>query len=154
MLGNKKKNMSEHEKMAKMGVLKDLMAQADDSMFGKIKGLKKVTVASNTPEGLEHGLDKAKHMAEKMPHAEPNPDMLEGEDEAEEAMESPEEEKAEDAVMDPNADSDTKKGKELQAMIEGAKPQHDMAENESPEDLDAKIQELLKRKESLGKKKV
>ncbi len=48
------------EQKAKMGVIEDLRDMADNAMGNKIKGLNKVTVASNDPEGLRHGLDKAK----------------------------------------------------------------------------------------------
>jgi hypothetical protein len=51
---------------AKGSVLHDLMSQMDGINGDKVKGLKKVVVASNDKEGLEHGLDKAKSLLGKM----------------------------------------------------------------------------------------
>lgn len=48
------------EQKAKMGVIEDLRNMADNAMGSKLKGLNKVTVASNDSEGLRQGLDKAK----------------------------------------------------------------------------------------------
>jgi len=56
------KSMPEHEKNAKLGVMEDLHKMASNAMGGKLSGLKKVTVASDSPEGLSHGLDKAKEI--------------------------------------------------------------------------------------------
>lgn len=61
----KKKDMKPSEKHAKMGVLKDLKDSLADSMGDKLDGLKKVSVMSNSPEGLSAGLDKAKQLANK-----------------------------------------------------------------------------------------
>lgn len=47
------------EQKAKMGVIEDLRNMADNAMGDKVKGLNKVTVASNSPQGLRHGLTKA-----------------------------------------------------------------------------------------------
>jgi len=56
-------DMSSEEKEAKMNILKDLRGQAMDQMSGNLKGLKKVSVASDTPEGLQKGLEVAKEVA-------------------------------------------------------------------------------------------
>ncbi len=56
------KTMPEHEKNAKLGVMEDLHKMASDAMGSKLGGLKKVTVASDSSEGLSHGLDKAKEI--------------------------------------------------------------------------------------------
>lgn len=55
------------EAAAHSSVLGGLMNEMGSSGRDKIKGLKKVTVASNSPKGLEMGLDKAKDIAENMP---------------------------------------------------------------------------------------
>jgi hypothetical protein len=68
------------EKDAKLNAVKDLQGYAKDMLSGNLKGLKKVTVASNSPEGLEAGLEKAKDVVEEMP---------EHEDEEHEDMEDP-----------------------------------------------------------------
>lgn len=98
---------------AKASVMKEL----SDMLKGKMKGdmmdgLKKVTVASNTPEGLKTGLDLAK---QKMDDLEPKEDdALEG-SEDEEASESPEEESAEEKNPDMEIAELEKKIAELKA---------------------------------------
>lgn len=56
------REMSPVEKKAKMDVLGQLNGVADEALGNKLKGLKKVTVASDSPEGLSEGLSKAKEM--------------------------------------------------------------------------------------------
>lgn len=55
--------MSEPEKDGKLAALARLSGGAQDAMGEKLGGLKKVTVASNTPEGLQVGLKKAEDIA-------------------------------------------------------------------------------------------
>lgn len=91
--------LSKSHAKAKSGILQDLM----DDMMGmegdKVKGLKKVTVASNSPKGLEKGLDKAKELVGHAPMADeemPEGEEMDEEESAEhEAEESPEMEVAE-----------------------------------------------------------
>ena len=116
--------LSKSHAKAKSGILEELM----DDMMGmegdKVKGLKKVTVASNSPKGLEKGLDKAKEIVghapmadeemseEEMPEGE---EMAEGEESAEhEASESPEMEVAEHEGEEENVE-------DLKAEIEKLK---------------------------------
>lgn len=54
--------MHPHEKMAKMAVLQHLKKTAEDAMKEHMGGMKKVSVMSNSPEGLEEGLEHAKGM--------------------------------------------------------------------------------------------
>ena len=56
----KKPKMSDNEKSAKMNVLEDLRKHAMSMMGDKVKAPKKVVVASDSKEGLEKGLEKAK----------------------------------------------------------------------------------------------
>lgn len=123
------KKLSGAEKKGKEETLQSLI----DDMMGmdgeKVKGLKKVTVASNSPKGLEKGLDKAKELIghaptggledEEMPEGE---EMMEEEMPEHEAEESPEMEEAE----------------------------HEEEGSESPEELEAEIEKL---KEKLAKLK-
>lgn len=82
----KKKGLSDVEKDAKMNVVKDLRDSASSMMKDKLGGLKKVTVASDSKEGLEEGLDKAE-------------ELLEGEDkEKTSEMEVPSEDMGLDAI--------------------------------------------------------
>lgn len=53
-------SLSDNEKNAKMGVLHDLKNMASHAMSSKLDGLKKVSVASDSDEGLAQGLEHAK----------------------------------------------------------------------------------------------
>lgn len=105
----KKKQQGEHglspvEKKGKEDTLGHLINDMMDMDGSKVKGLKKVTVASNSPKGLEKGLDKAKEIIghsptggiedEEMPEHE-SPEMEEEESPEHEAEESPEMEESE-----------------------------------------------------------
>jgi hypothetical protein len=65
-------DMSEDEKKAKMSVLQDLKSQAMEEMGHGLKGIGKVAVASDSPEGLKHGLEKAKDMVDMADHEHDN----------------------------------------------------------------------------------
>ena len=95
---------------AKSSVLEDLMSDMFDQDGDKVKGLKKVTVASNSPKGLEKGLDKAKEMLGEGDMS--DEDMPEGEESAEEAEESPEMEASEH-----EADEEEMSADEIEAKI-------------------------------------
>jgi hypothetical protein len=118
----KKKKISDVEKEAKMGVLKEVSDMAGAAMGDKLKGLKKVTVASDSKEGLDKGLEKAKELLDK--------DLAKSEDEEgpcaecgkepcccdeHEASESPEHEKMEDSS---EKSPDEMSAEELKAKIE------------------------------------
>jgi hypothetical protein len=59
---DKMKKMSESEKKAKMTALKEAHGMASDMLKDKVSGLKKVTVASDSKEGLKKGLEKAEEI--------------------------------------------------------------------------------------------
>lgn len=59
---DKVKKMSDLEKKAKLTPLKEANRIATDMLANKIKGLKKVTVASDSEEGLKKGLKKAEDL--------------------------------------------------------------------------------------------
>lgn len=84
------KDMSPAHEKAKGTVLSDLMDHLEGMGMDKVKGLKKVTVASDSKEGLAKGLDKAKEIATQAPDSEEGSEdeSAEGSD-AEEASESP-----------------------------------------------------------------
>ena len=64
---NAGKFLKDDEIAAKKAVLKEINGILGDEMGSKLKGLKKVTVASPTKEGLEAGLDKAKEALGDIP---------------------------------------------------------------------------------------
>ena len=88
---------------AKKNVVKEIMDMLKGDMAGQMKGLKKVTVASDSEEGLEKGLNKAQQIIGSASEDEPSEEDEEGmEHEMEESPEmeasehmSPEEEIAE-----------------------------------------------------------
>lgn len=96
-------DMSPAHQSAKSSVLDDLMEHLGSMGMDKVNGLKKVSVASNSKEGLKHGLDKAKdlldhsnkgedeHDPEMSDHG-PNPDTTDSDEEQE--SESPEAEES------------------------------------------------------------
>lgn len=93
LMGQKEENkMSQKGMDVKMEMLKELMDAAKDGMKGKLlgemEGMKKITVASPSQEGLEEGLDKAKELlgseeSEESPEHEEmeSPEMEKGEEE-------------------------------------------------------------------------
>lgn len=59
-----KKQLPDAERDAKMSAAKEFGDLAKSAMGERMKGLKKVTVASDSPEGLEEGLEKAQEMVD------------------------------------------------------------------------------------------
>jgi len=119
----KDRKMGDAEQKAKSTVLEDLLGQAQASMAD---GLKKVTVAAKDDAGLEEGLEKAEEILEAKPEGLAEMAGME-EDEYEDGEMSEEYEEAEN----------------VEAIDE------DLA-SLSPEEIDLKIQELLKLKEKLS----
>jgi hypothetical protein len=78
---HKEGEMDPMKKKAKIELVEELRSMAEDMMkqdlTGHMDGLKKVTVASDSKEGLKEGLEKAEHIVEG------SPEGLESEDEEE-----------------------------------------------------------------------
>lgn len=79
------KELSGPEKDAKMSVVQAMRDFAQGEMGKKLDGLKKVSVSSNTKEGITSGLDKAKELVGHMPEGLHD----DGENDMEEAAETP-----------------------------------------------------------------
>jgi len=96
--------MSEQHRQVKMDMLKELMDHArkgmGDKVLGGLEGMKKVTVASPSSEGLEAGLEKAKELLESK------------ESPLEELSESPSEEMEEESSDPSPAEASEEKPKE------------------------------------------
>lgn len=131
---DKKKKMSDNEMSAKQSVLEHLRNEAEGMMGEKMKGMKKVTVASNSSEGLKKGLDKAEEIISGKEQAGMVQDAEDGELHGHDALQGGDEDGAEEAheeaAADPRAD--------------------EMDEDE----LDAKLAELMAKKERLKMKKM
>jgi hypothetical protein len=123
------KKLSPLEQKSSKTVLDALRNETKGLMKGKMDGLKKVSVASNSPEGLKKGLDLAKKVLPGNEEAGEPADLLdEGSEDAEELAESPEMEASEQAD-----------GSEVEGLT---------AEEEamSPEEIDHLISKLLELK--------
>lgn len=130
MSGKKKESgMSDTEMSAKKSILSGIKEMAEKAMGGKVHGLKKVTVASDSPEGLKEGLELAKEKISEEPKKE-HADM---ETPEEESVESPESESMED---------------ESKGIVETMMSQ---MESCSPDDLEKIVQ---KAREIIAKKKL
>lgn len=76
MLMSKKKEgktLSDSDKKAKLSALQGMRGMAHQMMGDKLKNLKKVTVASDSKEGLKAGLHKAEDLASQEPGDEERP---------------------------------------------------------------------------------
>lgn len=137
----KHKEMSPAELEAKKAVLHHLMSDMDEMMAGKMNGLKKVTVASNSEEGLEHGLDKAKDVLHKMPKHEESAEDIDPEDE----------EKSEGAFPDDHehvdADEDAEHNQE-EAELDNHEHELQSHEKSDDEDMEEKLKKLKSLRES------
>ncbi len=125
-----KGEMSPIQSKAKSNVLEDLMDQMGGLDAEKIKGVKKVTVASNSPDGVKKGLDKAKEMVSELGL---------GKDE-ESVDNAPEIEPLSEGEME---DLEAP-GHEGQESVE-----EELSEHESPDEIEAKIKELQAKLNSL-----
>ena len=148
MLG-KKRDLSEHEKTAKMDVMKEMRNEASNAMHGKLDGLKKVSVMSDSEKGLKEGLDKAKSL------------MSGGGKVSDQEMDNMRE-KAEDDQSNSFGPEDSEEAPDdLEAHAEESKesPEHELSESSeeeakehedmNPDELDeeiAKLQEMKKQK--------
>lgn len=154
MLDKKKDKgkMSDVQRDAKMSVVKDMKDMASEMMGDKIKGMKKVSVASASGEGLKEGLDKAREMISGM-----SEDGHSAMDDDQNMMED----KAEDAIHD-SGDGEFSKGEgsdNKHEMLEEAmeSPEEEAAENEDEEDheeIDKKIAELMAKKAKMKNPKM
>lgn len=130
--------LGEHEMEAKMKVIKAMRDMAAGHMGEKLKGLKKVTVASNDKEGLEAGLEKAKAMIGSGSDKERDDDM---------------EDLEEDFGAD--LDHDDEEGEPLAHKMDV--PHKESTECDpselSEDELDAKLAELMALKNQMDAKK-
>lgn len=110
------KTLSPVHKEARSTVLEDLMDHLSDMGMDKVKGLKKVTVASDSKEGLAKGLDKATEMVEKSPM-----EAMEDEDVSDHGANEVEEHEEESEDESESEDDIRQKIEELKAKLEAMK---------------------------------
>ena len=117
------------EQKAKMNVVDDLSKMADEAMSDRLKGMNKVTVASDSPEGLEHGLEHAHEALKHLPAAldDSNPDHenfahTENKEDGEDGMSAyPDADGGHELEADPAAahDEDEEQEDDAEMMAEG-----------------------------------
>lgn len=99
LLAKKKdRPMDDLEKQAKMSVIKDMGNSAMRDLAGKLHGLKKVTVASDSKEGLQKGLEKAEELLSNMPNGEQLEESDESMEESEDQEMSSDEDMSEEEI--------------------------------------------------------
>ncbi len=120
----KAKPLSPEAAKAKAKSIKELLSMLKDGMGEELKGVKKVTVASDSKEGLDAGLDKAKELLGKEDQeSEDKKEESEGDEvsplhKLEESSESKEEEKSESPA---DEKSEEEKISELEKQLEELK---------------------------------
>lgn len=130
-LKKKESDMPSHEKKAKMDVLSHLRDMAQESMGSKLHGMKKVSVMSDSPEGLKEGLSKAQNIMEHKDEMSPDHMDLSPHVESEDPYENLEESSQHEASESPEEESS----------------EHEL----SPEEIDAQIAHLVSLKHSMRK---
>lgn len=134
MKDKKKEGLSDLAKHAKMSVLKDIHDFAADDMSSRLKGMKKISVASDSSEGLDRGLDKAKEI---LAHAVTGRSPVEAHDENLEDAE------AIDDVMEPKEMPENEPNmKDGQDEVEEESPEHESMENSEHEEMEHEHPEM------------
>lgn len=157
------------EQKAKLHVLDDMSKMADDAMGDKLKGMNKVTVASDSQEGLEHGLDKAHDLLKNLPEAldDSHPDHenfahTENKEDGEDGMSAyPEADDDHELEADPEAEHEEDEheegddmmaeGGEVSPLEHDASPEpHEMYDHMDEAMLDRHLKHLLSLKKKKG----
>jgi hypothetical protein len=142
------KKLSPVEQKASSKVLDELRKHAQSMMSDKVKGLKKVTIASDSPEGLKKGLSKAeeilgaKKSASDLTKSPMDEEFGESEDATKDLAKG-----AEDEIE--GLDEESPEHEEMES------PEYEASEEEckTPEEVDAKIKELMALKQQMLAKK-
>lgn len=143
------KGLSDVAKKAKIGVVESLKKMAEDAM--KEKGLKKVSVASDSSEGLKHGLDMAKDKVEDMSQG--HEDIV-SPDEEDEMLDDAEYGKAHGADMLSGGGHGMAGDDRLQSTMDDDSDEEEASEDMDEDELDRKLAELMDKKKKLSAKKI
>jgi len=148
------------EQKAKMGVVSDLQKMAEEAMGDRLKGMGKVTVASDSPEGLEHGLEHAhdiiKHLPEALDDSHPDHENFAHSERSEDGEDGdsdfPDADDDHELESDPEAehehDEEEEGGHEMHKMAHGGEmPDYD---NMDDGELDRHLQHLVELKRKKG----
>lgn len=122
---DKMKSLSESEKKAKMTPLKEAHRMACDMLKDKVKGLKKVTIASDSEEGIKKGIKKAEEVFGMR--------------------------KSEDEEMGEHESEDEEMGEKDEAEASEYEDQQEESEPMDEAEINAQIEHLMKLKEKLSK---
>lgn len=156
------KPMSPVERAAKMKVVQNMGKEMSGQMAEPLHNLKKVSVASDSPEGLKLGLDKAKSIVGGQDEDEQNlahgglvedhaPGMEEDASNPDDGdIDELEEETGDDLDHD---NEDAESPEHISKVMEGHAEQHASdLEHLTPEEIDKKIHELTMMKQSFHSK--
>jgi len=155
-----KKDMSPHEKAAKMDVVGQMRDMAMGHMQDKMGAHAKhqVSVASDSPEGLKAGLDQAKQVVAQSSSggdSDSPPGMSDGgqvvsdEEEAEMLKEA---ENPEGDALTAHQEHEDEQGHEDAESPEAHAAEHDPDDDMDEDELNAKLEKLMKMKASKSKK--
>lgn len=149
------------EKAAKSHVIGAMKQMANDEINDRLGGLKKVSVMSDSKDGLEHGLDKAKDILGHSPM--PSDEGDDSHEMMDEDMDGLEEDAGEDLDHDGEAGEDAEHiekvmgngrhhgmGAMTDTDLGGESADHEL----NDEMIDSKIKDLLMKKEQLKAKKM
>jgi len=143
--GLRMKKLSNVEQKASSKVLDELRKHAQGMMNDKMKGLKKVTVASDSKEGLKEGLSKAEDiLGVKKSSSDITKSPM-----GEEFGKSKLMEKMDEAHPDEIDGLETQEHEDSESDEFEAGEQEGMDECKTPEEIDAKIRELMDMKKQM-----
>jgi hypothetical protein len=129
---------------AKRSTLQNLSHEMSGMAADPLRNLKQVSVAGDSPEAIQHGLDVAKGVVDELP---------EGSD-SEESAETPAEESAEDAGAEPLHDEDDLHQEHNQLSDEHSDLMASSQKQEMTlEDIDRKVSELVALKDQMMRAK-
>lgn len=147
------KELSGVEKDAKMSVIGHLRDLASSAMGDKLKSLNKVSVASDSDEGLKHGLAKAQEIVAGghggMQHM--VDDAEDGEDRGNDLFsggETPEHESEDTPHAEGSEEEESEESPEEEASEEEPEDHDELSEDE----IDQKLKELMAKKKRLSMK--
>lgn len=135
-----KSSMQPVEASARSSVLNDMMGSLDQEGMKKVKGIKKVTVASDSQAGIKEGLDKAKEILAQGNKSNPSGNVEEGlmkADDAEDEYDDQDQEGPNHMPTEKEASSFGAQDPEL-GSPKVDEPEMESAEEQDAEDSDSK----------------
>lgn len=142
-----KKKLSPLEQKAKIGVVKDLRDLAAKHMSDKLGDLKKVTVASDSSEGLQDGLNKAKEIVSSPEMAHMASAAEKGYGDHEDMLAGDENQHVHDMPETADAHASMRDEEDQEAQLSPDQEEHSEHDDMDEDELDQKLQHLMALKE-------